>query len=924
MGIDEFGNFLNSEDNTSTGANSPGANVKTPGSIALRGAGSINWVTLNRDNKTKAYYPDIAASQKHKGIEATCKTGRLHKYNGTTAHNGKWINTGIPILNYPLLAYTVLPSSSPIGNNATIRANARPISYKLRITPKGLLSLWWSYNGGVYQPILLDRNIIATNGPLPEKFRFGFVASTGGSTNNHELVCFKAAPASKSDNSAAISLPDGEYKTDSQIYISIYNPNNWWSSLVSQNMLYHETLGTITINPVANWDASCVLTGGVCNKTGGDTVTVQAPSDRTIITYDDDPSDKKGIPFKWGDFSSTQKGYLNAVDNEGPLRLQYLRGDRTHEFTTSGAGKFRARTSVLGDIINSGPAWVGPPTKYDKTVWADKLTSATMSENDSGVQTYAEFKSLYNDRLNVLYVGANDGFLHGLRSGAYDSTGKIYQKDLTDKPNDGKEVLAYMPATVLKKIHNTSVDPVTGITSINEGLDFSNKGYAHNYFNDATPGTGDLFYGGKWHTWLVSGLGAGGAAIYALDVTDPTGAVATGNKFTESNANKLVIGEWSYKATDPIWQHLGNTHGTPEIRRFHNGQWGAVFGNGWCDANDAANGNCSSPTGKAGIYVMLADRTTGVPEFRFLDTGVGSAASPNGIAYVTPVDLDEDQIVDYVYAGDIQGNVWRFDLTDTNPSTWGSSSSRTQLFSTGNGQPITTSLSINYDKRQQNATPRLMVSFGTGKKTGGYLVSEDAYAAKTQSMYGVWDWNISSWNAKSARKYASQASGSVVTKSKLTAQTVNATTNAMSNNEVCWADNISCAATPQFGWYLNFAAPEQVVYNPVVSDETNAIIVNTYSPGQNETVSCQEAPSSGFTYAFDLTSGKGKPGFWSGNFYEPGYRLPLGATGSPSLMKVKDKLMMLTKDAKGEPIATEIFIPLKAQVVRRLSWRIIN
>ena len=347
LGIDEHGNFLNEADNTNTGFGFK------RGRIGLRGAGSINWATLN--TKHKALYPDNATGQ-NKGIEETCRTGKLQQYKG----GGNWASTNQTILNYPALAggFTVLPTTTPIDNRGATatRANTWPISYKLRITPAGLLSLWWSYNGGTYQPILLDRDIIATNGPLPSSFRFGFSGSTGGSTNNHEITCFKAAPASKSDNSAAISLPDGEYKTDSQIYVSIYNPNNWWSSLVSQNMVYHATTGTITINPQANWDASCVLTGGVCNKTGGNTVAVQTPDNRSIITYDDDPNTKKGIPFRWDKFSSAQKAYLNGTDNDGQLRLQYLRGERDHEFTTSGLGKFRARNSVLGDIINSGPS----------------------------------------------------------------------------------------------------------------------------------------------------------------------------------------------------------------------------------------------------------------------------------------------------------------------------------------------------------------------------------------------------------------------------------------------------------------------------------------------------------------------------------------------------------------------------------------
>ena len=903
LGIDEFGNFLNQGDNTNTGFN------RVPGRIGLRGAGSINYYTLNKNYPH--YYPSgLSQEAQDYAVFRTCQQGSLFRHNG----GNNWHNMNTPVLNYPALpgGYTNLSSSTPIGLGAS-RTQARPINYKLRITPAGILSLWWSYNGGDYQPILVDRNIIATNGPLPSSFRFGFVGSTGGSTNYHDITCFKATPAAISDNSAAVNLPEAEYKTEAQIYVTTYSPVNWWSSLTSQNIAYNTSTGVVAVNPRANWDASCNLTGGVCNKTGGNPVTEQSPDNRTIITYDG----TNGTAFQWNSLNATQKGILNAVDNNGQLRLSYLRGDRSQELQTDGSGKFRRRTGVLGDIINnSSPSWVGPPTEYTKpAVWADKLTGKSMPENISGVQTYADFKTLYNDRVNVLYVGANDGFLHGFRTGAYDSKGEKYEATAT-KPNDGKELLAYMPADVLKRIHHNT----------KSNLDFSSPNYAHNYFNDATPGTGDLFYDGKWHTWLVSGLGSGGAAIYALDVTDPEGTHESGNKFTESNANKLVIGEWSYNAGDAVWKHLGNTHGKPEIVRFHNGQWGAVFGNGWCDANDATNGNCTAPSGKAGIYLMLLDETTGAPSFKFLDTGIGSSASPNGIAHVTPADFDGDHIVDYVYAGDLQGNVWRFDLTDVSTSEWEKSSSLSKLFSTPAGQPITSKLSVGYikQKKSTDATPRVMVNFGTGRKINGYLVNSDTYLTSTQSMYGVWDSNFASWNSKSSQKFVQYTSPSTLSKSKLTRQTVNTTTNKMSNNDVCWADNASCLESQKsFGWYMDLNSPEQIIYSPVLSEETEAILVNTFIPGRDQSVSCEAPVPSGFTYAFDLMTGKGKKGYWDGKFNEDGYRLPLGATGSPTLIKVNGKWVMLTKDSKGDIKVTPIYTPPESSSVKRLSWRII-
>ena len=114
----------------------------------------------------------------------------------------------------------------------------------------------------------------------------------------------------------------------------------------------------------------------------------------------------------------------------------------------------------------------------------------------------------------------------------------------------------------MQNIHG--VTPAVGANAACRGttsLDFSNPHYGHNFFVDATPGTGDLFYGGQWHTWLVGGLGAGGAAIFALDVTDPT-------NFTESNAASLVIGEWTPAniicvSNATCGNSLGNTYGTP-------------------------------------------------------------------------------------------------------------------------------------------------------------------------------------------------------------------------------------------------------------------------------------------------------------------------------------------------------------------------
>ena len=300
--------------------------------------------------------------------------------------------------------------------------------------------------------------------------------------------------------------------------------------------------------------------------------------------------------------------------------------------------------------MDSSPIWVGVPTAPYQAVWRDRLNSSDpLTENGSAATTYPQFASNNTQRTQVVYVGANDGLLHGFRSGYYNLASSACTS--ANPPatcftnNDGLELLAYMPGSVASKIHSSTAN-----------VDYSNAQYGLNYFVNATPGTGDLFYNNNWHTWLVSGLGAGGKALFALDITNPgtttVGSSAAGN-FAEGNAASLVMGEWTSATITCVGNatcgnSLGNTYGTPQIRRLHDGNWGIIFGNGQ-----------GSQTGDAGIFVGVISPTSsgGTPPaitFYYLSAGSG----PNdGISFVTPADLDGDHMTDYVYAGDVKGNL---------------------------------------------------------------------------------------------------------------------------------------------------------------------------------------------------------------------------------------------------------------------------
>ena len=836
-------------------------------------------------------------------VQKTCKTGHLWNYSsansptdvGTATLDNK-VNTA-GILDYPAIpsAYKVLTSTTIANESAVTRSDANVIAYKLKITADGLLSFSYSYNGGAYQSVIAKQDIKASNGPLPGSFQFGFAGSTGGSTNVHEILCFQATPSDQAATSIGLNAKQAaKIASGTQAYLAYYYPSNWTGRLTANDLLFDPSTQILSISNTANWDASCVLTGvaagQTCPTTGVAGQTAQ--TSRTILSWDGG----KGIPFEWANLSPAQQAALDSGDSSSTNqnRLNYLRGDRTNEVNTKGVGLFRPRESVLADIMDSSPTWVGPPSSPYGTSWNDALYPAAAAPENTGTQSYAQFKSTAGTRENVVYAGANDGLLHGFRAGSFDSSNN-YIKGL----NDGQEVLAYMPGAVIggallnsggtttstnDTIHGT--DP-TNSNTVDPLLDYSNTQYGHNFFVDATPGTGDLFYGGTWHTWAVGGLGAGGAAIYALDVTDPS-------TFIESNAKSLVIGEWtaaslSCSGNSTCGQNLGQTYGQPVIRRLHNGQWAVIFGNGF-----------NSPSGDAGIYVMTIDSTYGTPTFYYLSTGM---SGNNGIAYVAPTDLDGDLITDYVYAGDLQGNLWRFDLTSNQPATWTASASVSLLFTT-QGQPITTKPVIwNTAATSQGGAHRLMVDFGTGRKIPITNTSPPQYESGTESLYGIWDWNMDTWNANSSVKFYSLTAPQSVSLVEQTVTTQPSGELDGSTNPVCWKGTTTCgsaaSANQDFGWTLDLPAQyEQVIFNP--NAYKGVFLVNTLIPTTSSVTSCSINTETGNSIAISVTTGGAVPGLFPGYNDAIGFRTDGSGTITTLNAGGKDYLITQSSDGPGQ------------------------
>lgn len=347
--------------------------------------------------------------------------------------------------------------------------------------------------------------------------------------------------------------------------------------------------------------------------------------------------------FRWGNLSSTQRSALGSEDI-----VNYLRGDRSKEKSDSNpSGTLRARDGLLGSFVNSQPIYVAKPTfgaYYEKA-------------STPGAADYKAYATAKASRLPVLYVGGNDGMLHGFNA------------------QTGEETFAFVPAAV--------------ITEALRG--FAAPDYEHRYFVDGELTVADAYLGGVWRTILVGSLGRGGKGVFALDVTDPM------------NVSLL----WEKSASDIA--ALGNALGKPIIAEVGPGSdWRAVFGNGPNGVGDKAQL----------ITISLKDGSVSV-----IDTGVGG---DNGLSAPLVWDADKNGTFETVYAGDLKGNVWRFDdiFSNSPPVPF-------RLFTAEGNRPITASPWAAVNQRDL----RTWVFVGTGQ----YLNETDRASVVTQSWYGLID-----------------------------------------------------------------------------------------------------------------------------------------------------------------------------------------
>ncbi|WP_440532037.1 pilus assembly protein [Variovorax sp. YR566] len=561
-----------------------------------------------------------------------------------------------------------------------------PANYDPANTKTPLTQSWWNASG----------DSINMNGSTRQRPDNYFLAGNAGQMVSGLKAAFTDIANAIQAFTTSFSLSSAQVSsTGSASYASQYDSKGWTGVLTASTISF---ASDGTPSTAAAWATSTTLEAQLASG-GWDTA-------RRVATW----NGSKGVAFRAGSVTSAQLAALApsyAKSNTSTDYLNYLRGDRTNESTSTAAGStkaLRSRTLLLGDIVNAKLTPVGPPaTNY--------------SENSN--PGYAAFKTKWAARPTMVYAGANDGMLHAFNGALKGSTA-------------GTEQFAYVPSALFQGPNGTP--QVDGLAQI------GNPSYAHHYYVDATPLAFDIDFnnaGGAftttstgsnadWHTLLIGGLGKGGKSYYAIDVTDPA----------SMSTEAAVAGQVKWEFTDTT---MGYSYGAPTVVKTKKYGWVVLLTSGY-----------SNSDGKGYLYVVN-------PKTGALLEKMATPTSSNGLAQASAYVADfGDNTTDAVYAADLDGQLWRFDLTAAKGST--SSYPAPTLMATladasGTAQPVTTPPLIEVHP----VTRKRFVLLGTGR----LLDSSDVNSTAAQSFYAILDGTAGAFNAVSTpitRKQLTQVS----------------------------------------------------------------------------------------------------------------------------------------------------------------------
>jgi type IV pilus assembly protein PilY1 len=606
---------------------------------------------------------------------------------------------------------------------------------------------------------------------------------------------------------------------DNFAYVAQFTSALWYGDLQAREI----DLGTGTLATAASWSARSMLQSRIGATSDRRTIyTFSAAGAKKRRSFDEanltaeiaagyfraDGSNPNGALLQYATWSSAQQTAATAASMIG-----FLRGQTGFEDETGNSVRlYRDRTYALGDIVNAAPVYVKkPPFKY----------------TDTG---YADFVNRQRNREGTVYVGANDGMLHAIDAAT------------------GAERWAYVPAAVIPTLYK-----------------LADSGYANNHraYVDGPITVGDVYDGSDWRTVLVGGLGRGGRAYYAIDVTDP--------------ADPLVL--WEFGTAQDA--DMGFSYGNPLLtKRESDGRWIVAFASGY---------NNTLGDSKGRLFVL--DAVSGALLQEIITDPAETNPDLSGIARVVnwvPDTLTNNSTQD-VYGGDLAGNLWRFDLSAA------TSQRLARTSATAGAQPITVKPEVG-QIRDSAGTYQRVVYFGTGRYLGNGDLATTALPSRTaQALYAV----------KDTGRDVGVLSGS----DSMIAQTLDtsATPRRIPNPvAVDWATHD--------GWYVTLPAGERVNLDPKLQLGTLVTVAN--QPGED---GCEIGGKS-WMYALDYKTGDavvtqedGSVGFLVGSALATGLtlvRLPNG----------KVIAIVTQADTTVKPMSVPV-TPGAGAAVRRVGWR---
>ncbi|EMT9479555.1 pilus assembly/adherence protein PilC [Neisseria gonorrhoeae] len=305
-----------------------------------------------------------------------------------------------------------------------------------------------------------------------------------------------------------------------------------------------------------------------------------------------------------------------------------------------------------------------------------------------------------------LATAANDGMVH------------IFKKNGGSDERSYNLKLSYIPGTMPRQDFDNDTSALKDSTLAQELRTFAEKGYVGDRYGvDGGFVLRQVNLNGQDRVFMFGAMGLGGRGAYALDLSKinenypaaaPLFDVKNGDKNGKNGKNRVEV-------------ELGYTVGTPQIGKTRSGKYAAFLASGYA-AKDIGSGD-----NKTALYVYDLNNTLGTPIAKIeVKDGKGGLSSP------TLVDKDLDGTVDIAYAGDRGGNMYRFDLSNSDPNKW---SVRTIFEGT---KPITSAPAVSRlaDKR--------VVIFGTGSD----LSEQDVLDMKEQYIYGIFDDDTEAGNVK--------------------------------------------------------------------------------------------------------------------------------------------------------------------------------